>query len=448
VTVTPFGKHGIVIGAGIAGLAAAGALAGYFERVTVLERDALPAKADARPGAPQSNHPHALLIGGLRALCELFPGFDRDLSEAGAVALHGGPDAREELPGYNPFPQRDFGWIVYAMSRPLIERVAGRRLQQLTNVTLRGQCRALDLVAADDGSIAAVRCETTDGAHEMLPADLVVDASGRGALTSALLKEKGWPQPKQTSIGINISYASTTFAIPKGEREWKLVITLPDMPAHTRGGLIMPIEGDRWLVLVSERHGKLPSIDGIGFLDWARRLRTPTIYEAIRDAEPLDKIHLFGFPESSWRHYEGLSDFPRGLIPLGDAICRFNPVHGQGMAVAAQEAVVLKDLLQRRVGEKRPLAGLEQAFIAGVQPMIAAAWSMAAIPDFAHSETTGERPADLENSLRFGAALMRVAARDPAVHRVAMAVRNLIEPPSALRDPELVRRVQAEMAEP
>ncbi|MEJ0095172.1 MAG: FAD-dependent oxidoreductase [Methylocella sp.] len=441
------GKHAVVVGAGIGGLAAAGALAGYFERVTVLERDALPSNVDARPGVPQSSHPHALLVGGLRALCELFPGFDRDLSEAGAVEIRGGPDAREELPGYDPFPQRDFGWIVYTMSRPLIERVARRRLQQLSNVRLRDRSRALDIVPAPDGSAAGVRCETADRAHEMLAADLVVDASGRGALTLSLLKTTGRPQPKQTTIGIDISYATTTFAIPKGEREWKLVITLPDLPVHTRGGLVTPIEGDRWLVLVSERHTKLSSIDAHGFLDWARRTRTPTIYGAIKNAEPLDKIHLFNFPESSWRHYEGLNDFPRGVIPLGDAICRFNPIYGQGMTVAAKEAVVLKDLLQKRVGEVHPLAGLEQAFFAGVQPIIAATWSMAAIPDFAHPKTTGDRPADLENSLRFGAGLLRLAARDPEVHKLMMEVRHLIESPSALRDPELVRRVQAEMAE-
>jgi 2-polyprenyl-6-methoxyphenol hydroxylase-like FAD-dependent oxidoreductase len=185
----PMGEHAIVIGAGIGGLAAAGALAGYFEHVTVLERDALPSGAHARPGAPQSNHPHALLTGGLRALCELFPGFDQDLVGAGGVPLRGGLDFRDELPAFHPFPQRDLGWVSYSMSRPLIELIVRRRVQQMPDITVRGRCRALDIVAADDGSVAAVRCETPDGAHEMQPISLSmrpVAASSRFLFSKAL----------------------------------------------------------------------------------------------------------------------------------------------------------------------------------------------------------------------------------------------------------------------
>ncbi len=233
------GKRAIVIGAGIGGLAAAAALAGHFDDVTIIERDAIPADVAARPGTPQSNHPHGLLVGGQRALCELFPGIDQDLANAGAVPLRGGLDIREELPGFDPcFPHRDLGWVGYAMSRPLIELVVRRRVSGLPNVELRDRCRVTAIEAASDGSVAGVRCETNVGTAMTLQADLVIDASGRGTPALDFLKATGRPPPEQTSIGVDINYATTTFAVPNGERDWKLVITVPEMPESTRTGYL------------------------------------------------------------------------------------------------------------------------------------------------------------------------------------------------------------------
>jgi 2-polyprenyl-6-methoxyphenol hydroxylase-like FAD-dependent oxidoreductase len=184
----PIGKRAVVIGAGMSGLAAARALADHFGEVIVLERDSLPADATPRTGAPQSWHLHALLGGGQRALGELFPGFELDLAHAGAVALRAGLDLHFERQGYDPFPQRDLGWHIYSMSRPLIEFTLRRRVEQHGNIRLRQCCRALEIVASPDGAAAtAVRHETANGGRETLSADLVVDASVRGSGTLALL---------------------------------------------------------------------------------------------------------------------------------------------------------------------------------------------------------------------------------------------------------------------
>jgi hypothetical protein len=121
-------------------------------------------------------------------------------------------------------------------------------------------------------------------------------------------------------------------------------------------------------------------------------------------------------------------------------ICRFNPVYGQGMTIAAQEACILRDLLSKREGARDPFAGLGQAFLARV-PIIADAWLQSAVPDFVHPRSRGEPPADLDNSLRFGRGLLRLAGGDPAVHELMSGVRQLTKPRNALGDPEIVRRV-------
>jgi 2-polyprenyl-6-methoxyphenol hydroxylase-like FAD-dependent oxidoreductase len=446
VTLAPIGEHAIVIGAGIGGLAAAAAVSGHFERVTVLERDALPLTASSRPGTPQDNHLHVLPIGGQLALGGLFPGFADDLARAGAVPIRLNLDFREELPGFDPFfPQRDLGWVFYAMSRPLLELVARRNVRKRPNIAMRDGCRALRIVASKDGSATGVRLETNDRSDETLSADLVIDASRRGALSLSFLEATGRPRPEQTDIGIDLTYATTTFAVPEGTRNWKAVVTMPEMPVSSRTGYLVSIEGNRWTALISERHIEMPSADPDEFMGRMQQLRTSTIYDAIKGAQRLDGIHRFSAPENSWQHYEWLGDFPRGLLPIGDAICRFNPVYGQGMTVAAREACILKDLLARRTGTKDPLAGLGEAFLAGIQSLIADAWSQSAVPDFAHPRTRGEPPADLDNSLRFGGGLLRLAARDPAIHKLMIGVRQLIEPPSALGDPALVRRVESRM---
>ena len=154
----------------------------------------------------------------------------------------------------------------------------------------------------------------------------------------------------------------------------------------------------------------------------------------------------FALAESSWRHYETIRDFPDGLIPLGDAICRFNPVYGQGMSVAAREASILSDLLRARAEGGQGLVGLPHEYLAEVHPWIAGAWSMSATPDLAYPQTRGERPLDLEHTLEFVSALHRLAARDPEVHEVVVAVQHLLRPHAALHEPDLVERVKAEMA--
>jgi 2-polyprenyl-6-methoxyphenol hydroxylase-like FAD-dependent oxidoreductase len=445
---TLIGKQAVVIGAGMGGLTAAGALADRFEQVVVLERDTLPSEPTYRAGTPQARHVHALLLSGQRALSELFPGFEQDLARTGAVPLRAGLDVRIERPGYDPFPQRDLGWYSYAVSRPTIERAVRRRVESRPNTTLSQRCRVQEVLASPNGeTVTGVRYENGNGASETIAADLVVDASGRGALTLALLQSIGRPLPEETTIGIDLGYATCVFAIPDdASTDWKGVMTFGQAPQNSRGGLMLPLEGNRWMATIGGRHGDVPSGDAEGFLTYARALRTPTIYNAISHAKRLDGVARYGFPQSVRRHFERLDVFPVGLLPIGDAICRFNPVYGQGMSVAALEACLLQRLLERLAGGSNSIAGLAPAFFAEVQTLIETPWSVATL-DFVFPDTRGQRPADFETTLKFGIALTRLAAEDPAVHKLTAEVQNLLRPRSVYRNPALMQRVLAKMAE-
>ena len=439
------GRQAIVVGAGMGGLTAAQALAAHFERVTVLDADVLPDDAQDRAGVPQGKHVHLLLAGGLRALGALFPGFEDDLARAGAVPMRIGLDIRAETPALNPFPQRDLGILGYAMSRPLVELTARRRIQSNPAIEIRQRCRAQELLSDTGGTaVTGVRYEDADGTIETAPADFIVDASGRGTLTLRLLEAIGRPAPAETTIGVDLAYATAVFEIPAGApSDWKGVFTLPG--GDGRGGLMLPLEGHRWILTVAGRHSLKPPGDETGFMEYVRGLRTKTIYEAITRAKRVGDITRFAFTVSTRRHYDGLPDFPAGLVPLGDAVCRFNPIYGQGMSVAAQEAVGLGALLARRAAERDPLHGLAAEFFAEAVPLIDTPWASAVIPDFIHPETRGERPANFEQTLKFGLALGRLAAQDPDVHRLTAEVQHLLKPRSVYQDPALVERVLAVM---
>jgi len=440
------GRQAVVIGAGMAGLTAARVLADHFERVAVIDRDTLPSLTDPRAGVPQGRHAHASLAGGLRALSELFPGIEGDLEQAGAVRLVGGLDVRVERPGFDPFPQRDLGMFTYSVSRPALELAVRHRVEQLPNVALLTGCRVIDLVSNGKDTVNGVRYDDADGLRRTLGAELVIDASGRGAPTLALFEALGRTPPEETAIGVDIAYATALYEVPPdAARGWKGIMTFPKAPESSFGALMLPLEGGRWMLSLGGRGAEKPPGDEAGFLEATQRLRTPTIHHAICGARRLGDIARYAFPTSVRRHFERLPSFPRGLLPIGDAICVFNPVYGQGMSVAAQEAVLLRKLLTHMGARGDVPARLAPAFFAEVQPVLDTPWAMAAVPDFIFPQTTGPRPPDLERTLKIGAALLRVAARKADVHRLMIEVQHLLKPRSVYRKPLLMAQLMLEM---
>src|SRR6201988_4976838 len=438
------GERALVVGAGLGGLSAARALSDYFDEVMILDRDDLPDDAIPRPGVPQGKHPHGLLGGGLKALENLFPGFGNELMRAGAEPLDPGFDILSEVPGQDVWPKINLSWRTYSMSRPLIERTLRRQVERIGNIKVRGGRRVLNVVSDSNLQAATgIQCKMVDGSLETLKSDLIVDASGNGSLTVEFLKSIGRRLPQETSIVVNIRYASALFERSSIWNDYKVVLSFPNAPEQVRGGLILPAEHNSNQVVLSGRGKDGPPIDGNGFLSYARQLPTPTIYNAIKNAKCLTGITPFSFPESRWRHFAQVPDFPRGLLPIGDAICRFNPIYGQGMTVASQEANLLSDLLQTL--DRDLIATLAPTFLSKAETLIADPWAMSALPDLIYPETIGERPPDLEDRLNFQGALNRLAARNVKIHELLTEIRHLLRPLTLLEDPDIVNRVKEEM---
>src|SRR5215469_115832 len=439
------GRRAVVVGAGIGGLSMAGALAKHFEVVEVFERDRLTASPASRSGTPQDRHPHGLLAGGLRALGEIFPGFENDLARAGAVPVRVAQELQYERPDVGVLPKRDFGLSLLCASRPLIELVLRRRAQAIPNLTLRPGCRVTGIEPAT-GSAAArgVRCDFGSGRSETLAADLVVDASGRGALTSTLFDALGWERPQETEVGVDIRYATAVVPIPRDALpDWKIVLTQPDPPALQWHAVLLPMEDRRWIIVIAD-HGHEAQIETWDdFLEASRLLITPTIFSALRHAGPPHGIRHYRLLASTWRHFERLPRLPRGVLPVADALCRFNPIHGQGMSSAAKQARLLQDVLGRAAADADPISALQTGFMAEVASVLETPWIMSTSADLAFPQTRGERPDNFAEAHEFKAALFRAAVADPVVHRAMIEVAQLLQPHQRLREPDIMRRIEA-----
>src|SRR6516165_6165651 len=399
------GQRAVVIGAGMGGLSAAGALAQYFERVDILERDRLGASVGSRSGTPQDRHPHGLLAGGLRALDQIFPGFKSDLAAAGAVPVSFAREVQFERPDVGVLPKRDFGISVLCATRPLIELVLRHRAEALANITLRPACRVIGIVPMAGGAGASgVQFVNGSGRSETLDTDLVVDASGRGAPTLTLLDAFCWDRPQMTEIGVDIAYSTAIVEIPHdAPTEWKAALTLPDPPHVALHSVLVPTEDGRWIIAIADHSATAWIESWDAFLEASRSLITPTVYHALRYAQPPEGIRHYRFPVSTWKHFERLPRLPRGVLPVADSFCRFNPIHAQGMSSAAQQARLLEDVLHRAADEPDPIAALQTGFMSEVASVLETPWNMSTSADLAFPQTRGERPDNFAEAREFEA---------------------------------------------
>ncbi|MDQ7982018.1 FAD-dependent monooxygenase [Paraburkholderia sp. SARCC-3016] len=442
-------QRAIVIGAGIGGLAAAAALANHFGQVVVLERDELPADARPRPGAAQTRHLHVLLSGGAAALAELFPGFLTQLVAVGAQRADVGADAHFELAGAPKLPRRELNIYTWQLSRPLLEAVLREQLRKRENVQLRELSRVIGIVADENNRAAGVRFESREGKHDELNSTLVIDASGRGVPTLDFLKATGRPTPAETAVSADLTYGTTVYSFPAGaEPDFKQAWVHGEAPEHGRAGFLVKRENGLWDAVLAGRLGDVPPTEDNAYLAFADSLPSEAIGTALRRGRREAPIVRFGYAQSRWRHFADVAGFPAGLLPLGDAVCSTNPVFGQGMTVAATEAVILHRLLAKAEGNSDSLESIGPAYLKEMEELVKAPWSGTTALDLAYPQTKGERPADMQQRSEYQVGVMKLAAVDPDVHRLMVEVRHLVKPAHLLHAPNLQQRVRALLQHP
>ena len=430
------GDRAVVLGGSMAGLLAARVLADAYAEVVVVERDELPDAAAHRRGVPQSRHIHGLLARGQHALEQLFDGLTAELVGRGAPAGDMQEGIRAYLGGHRLRPGPS-GLLALQASRPLLEAGLRARVRTLPCVEFMDRCDVAGLTASDDGRVTGARViARLDGsAEQTLTADLVVDATGRGSRTPAWLEMLGYPRPPVERVRIGLGYASRTYRLVPGLLDGDLGILTAATPDHPRGGALAAMENDRFLVTLFGILGDHPPTDPGGFTDFAATLQFPDIHQALRDAEPLDEPVPFRHPASVRHRYERLSRFPESLLVMGDAMCTFNPIYGQGMSVVALQALALRAHLQQHT-RPQPVRFFRQ-----IGRIVDVPWSMATGGDLAFPKVAGQRTMQMRVLNGYLAKLFAGAAHDPRLGRAFLRVAGLVDPPQALLAPGVAARV-------
>ena len=430
------GHHAIIVGASIGGLLAARVLSEHFDRVTLLDRDALPSGIENRGGVPQGRHGHGLLASGLRGLERLFPALEGELLDAGAVPGDVIGSVRWFQHGHYKAKFRS-GLSGLLLSRPLLEGTVRRQVARIPNVKIYAGVHVLGLLG-EGGAVRGVRIQHLARQSESVPADLVVDASGRGSRSPAWLEELGYEAPAVEEVAIDLGYTTRTFRRRSTDLGGDMgAIIAPTPPRELRAGFILAIEGDRWMVTMAGWLGNHAPTDAQGYLAFARTLPRPDVYEVIKDAEPLTDAVKFVFPSNLRRRYDRLTSFPDRYLVIGDALCSFNPLYGQGMSVATLEALALGDCLKRAGSVER----LWRPFFKAAARVIDTPWTIAAGSDLAFEGVEGKRPVGSGAVNSYLDRVHRAASIDTHVCRAFFDVANLLKPSSTLFAPSIVARV-------
>ncbi|WP_084962429.1 FAD-dependent oxidoreductase [Thermoactinospora rubra] len=420
--------HAIVIGASMSGLLAAAALHRVATRVTVVDRDTLPEHDAHRRGVGQSRHAHGLLARGREAMEELLPGLTGELLARGALA----GDIQEQVRWINDghrLARGRSGMTGLLVGRPVLEGQVRRRVAALDGVSVRGDLQVTGLLAAH-GSVNGVRLANGD----VWRTDLVVDASGRGSRTPLWLREIGCRPPAEERVTIGLTYTTREFRRVAAHLGGDLAVVVGPTSEAARAGVALATEGDRWIVTLGGYGGETAPVDLDGFAAYAASLAVPDLHHLVRHAEPVGEPRTYRTPASVRRRYERLDDFPEGLVVVGDAVCAFNPLYGQGMTVAATEAQVLLTWAGR--GARRP-----RDFFRGISSLVDGPWDIVVGGDLRLPGVEGEITPKVKLVNAYLGRFHAAAAHDPELGRRFLRVANLVDAPPALMSPGTMLRV-------
>ncbi|WP_181763788.1 NAD(P)/FAD-dependent oxidoreductase [Streptomyces albidus (ex Kaewkla and Franco 2022)] len=431
--------HVVVTGGSVAGLLTALALAPRADRVTILERDHYEDGPEPRSGVPQSRHTHVLLASGINALGELLPELLPELRDAGAPWLAVPGDLGVWQAG-QWISRRNPSAPVMTPSRPFLEHRIREHVMARPGIEVRTSTEVTGLLGTA-ARVTGVMVRDRGGdpqARRRLPADLVVDATGRGSRTPAWLSELGAAPPEEDVLDTGRAYATAVFTGDPPPADIRGFYLVPEA-VQPLGTIILPAENDRWMVTLSGPPDQPPPTDPAGFVDFASRLPHPAPHKWLSTAHPVSRPVGYRRTMNRRSHYERLAPDFTGLLVVGDAACALNPVYGQGVSVAALNAVALARALS---GGRTPSThDLQRAVLRSSD----FAWEVATGADSSMPGATG-------NALRSGRAVRLLTryldrlrahvASDPVVCTANRDVLFLLTPPRTLvTSPRVLRRV-------
>jgi flavin-dependent dehydrogenase len=366
---------------------------------------------------------------------ELLPGLRGQLVEAGAVPFDTGDLAWLGEYGWSPVGVPAFE--VVSATRPLLEDVVRRRVAALPGVDISYGARVKGLSRTPTGwRVHVLRpAAQADGASEKedaAEADLVVDASGRTSRLRTWLPLLGVQEPRYEAVDARVGYAARLYA--RGSEGIGVPgIILLATPGVPRGAVALPVEDDRWLVGEVGFGSDRPPRDPAGFEAFLSTLRDPAIAGLVERCEPVSDVFVHRQTANERHAYERVGDWPDGLLVVGDALAAFNPIYGQGITVAAIEALLLRGALT---------GGLRRGSGARLMDSFAAAvrlpWAIATGEDV-RFPTADRGPSAAQRLLRSWTAQLTVLAvhGDRRAARVLARVYHLMAPPVLLFHPQL-----------
>jgi 2-polyprenyl-6-methoxyphenol hydroxylase-like FAD-dependent oxidoreductase len=430
-------KHAIVIGGSMGGLLTARALRNHFERVTILEKDKVNHYAESRKGQPHTKHLHGLLPAGLNVMLHYFPSLLNELKEAGAIVV----DFASSMHWFTHGGYRksfEIGMPGVSSSRPMLEHIVRNNVLQMPGIELTAEAPVKQLMVTEDKKRITGVVIQQQGETVFMAADLVVDVSGRGSHTVQWLQGMNYELPPVSEVKVNVGYATRLYERdvndPMGK---KWIFNTPDAPNEYTTGGAFPIDGNRWIVTLAGWHGRHASTNEQEFEAFAKSLAIKDVYELMQKCKPVSDIVMYKYPGNVRRHYEKLKHFPAGYLVLGDAVCSFNPIYGQGMTSAALQAKKLDELLFSGISDKL----LAPSFFKSISKIIDIPWKMAVGEDFRYPETIGPRPPAIRLINKYISKVHKATLKDEQVCEAFLKVMSLLKPPASLFHPKILWRV-------
>ncbi|OMB96400.1 2-polyprenyl-6-methoxyphenol hydroxylase-like oxidoreductase [Mycobacterium sp. NS-7484] len=436
---TRSGGHAVVLGASMAGALAARVLAEHYETVTIVERDEIPDTAQNRRGVPQGRHAHALLARSSAILDELFPGFLDELVAGGVGKWDDGDLSKLWISvGGHLFLRSGTAPSAptqYYPSRAFLEWSVRRRLAAIDNISVLSGHDVRGLTASPGGArvTGVVVQDRNNSSPTELAADLVVDATGRGSRTPTFLAELGYSRPREDELVVRLAYVSQMLTMSPDALPEHLVAIFPEPGRPTTWALI-GYENNIWMLTQGTMAGLEPPANFTEMQSFGEGFAPPQALEAVRAADPLGEVAHYRVPSNRWRRYDKMRRFPDGLLVIGDAICSFNPIYGQGMTLAAIEATILRECLQHTDNN------LARRFFTAAARPLRVAWQTAVGSDLALPEVIGPRPWSMRLSNAYLGRVMSAAEHDPAVTTALTRVTGMIDAPTRLFRPAIAYR--------